>query len=126
MTAKQRLFIPLAYMLVIYALSSIPDTGRIDSQVDKIFHWVSPELQNLLHIPLFGGLAGCWYWALKPWVVGTNNKIALAFIFTTIYSFIDEYHQLSVPGRFGSLTDLGLNAIGTILILGIIARHQRA
>jgi len=126
MPIKLRIFIPLAYMLGIFALSSIPDTGRIESQIDKIFHWVSPELQNLLHIPLFGGLAGCWYWALKPWVNNTNSRIITAFIFTMIYSFYDEYHQLSVPGRFGSFTDLGLNAIGSILVLAMIAIHNRA
>ena len=121
-----RIFIPLAYMLGIFALSSIPDTGRIESQIDKIFHWVSPELQNLLHIPLFGGLAGCWYWALKPWVKGVSSKIITAFTFTTIYSFVDEYHQLSVPGRFGSFTDLGLDAVDSILVLAAIIIHNRA
>jgi len=112
-------------MLGIFALSSIPDTGRIESQIDKIFHWVSPELQNLLHIPLFGGLAGCWYWALKPWINGFENRIVTAFIITTIYSFFDEYHQLSVPGRFGSFTDLGLDAVGSILVLTAIIIHKR-
>ena len=126
MSAKLRIIVPLAYMLGIYALSSIPDTGRIESEAEKILQWVSPEFQNFLHIPLFGGLAGCWYWALKPWVGVTNNKIAIAFIITTIYSFFDEYHQLSVPGRFGSFTDLGLNAIGAILMLSIIARHHKS
>ena len=113
-------------MLGIFALSSIPDTGRIESQIDKIFHWVSPELQNLLHIPLYGGLAGCWYWALKPWINGFKNRIVTAFIFTAIYSFSDEYHQLSVPGRFGSFTDLGLDAVGSILVLAAIIIHNRA
>lgn len=126
MPVKLRIFIPLAYMLGIFALSSIPDTGRIESQIDKIFHWVSPELQNLLHIPLFGGLAGCWYWALKPWINGFENRIVTAFIITTIYSFFDEYHQLSVPGRFGSFTDLGLDAVGSILVLTAIIIHNRA
>ena len=125
MPTKLRILIPLAYMQGIFALSSIPDTGRVETQAERIFLWITPEFQNFLHIPLFGGLAGCWYWALKPWVIGTNNKIALAFIFTTIYSFIDEYHQLSVPGRFGSFTDLGLNAIGAILILAMIAIYHR-
>jgi hypothetical protein len=126
MSVKLRIFIPLTYMLGIFVLSSIPDTGSVETQVDKIFHWVSPELQNLLHIPLFGGLAGCWYWALKPWIHGVNRKVITAFILTMIYSFFDEYHQLSVPGRFGSFTDLGLNAIGSILILAMIAAHYRA
>ena len=121
MSAKLRILVPLCYML-----SSIPDTGSIESHAEKMFQWVSPELQNLLHIPLFGGLAGAWYWALKPWLDGANTKIAIAFIFTTIYSFLDEYHQLSVPGRYGSFTDLGLNAIGTILMLAILAIHHRS
>ena len=126
MSAKLRIIIPLAYMLGIFALSSIPDTGSIESEAEKILQWVSPEFQNFLHIPLFGGLAGCWYWALKPWLDGPNNKIAIAFIITTIYSFFDEYHQLSVPGRFGSFTDLGLNAIGAILMLSMIAIHHKS
>ena len=126
MPAKLRILTPLAYMLGIFVLSSIPDTGETETQAEKILQWVSPEFQNFLHIPLFGGLAGCWYWALKPWIIGINSRIAIAFIFTTIYSFADEYHQLSVPGRFGSFTDLGLNAIGSILILAIIAIYQRA
>ena len=126
MPAKLRILVPLCYMLGIFALSSIPDTGRIESPAEQIFQWVSPELQNLLHIPLFGGLAGAWYWALKPWLDGAKTKIAAAFIFTTIYSFLDEYHQLSVPGRYGSFTDLGLNAIGAILMLAILAIHHRS
>ena len=126
MSTKLRIFLPLTYMLGIYVLSSIPNMGSVETQVDSIFQWVSPELQNLLHIPLYGGLAGCWYWALKPWVYGVNRKIITAFILTMIYSFFDEYHQLSVPGRFGSFTDLGLNAIGSILILALIAAYYRA
>ena len=125
MPAKLRILLPLCYMLGIFALSSIPDTGRAESEAEKIFQWITPELQNLLHIPLFGGLAGAWYWALNPWISGTSNKILSAFILTTVYSLLDEYHQLSVPGRFGSFTDLGLNAIGSILILAMIAIHQR-
>ena len=103
MPIKLRIFIPLAYMLGIFTLSSIPDTGRADSQAEKLFQWVTPELQNLLHIPLFGGLAGAGIWALNPWLNSVNSKITTAFIFTMIYSFLDEYHQLSVPGRFGSI-----------------------
>ena len=126
MSAKLRILIPLAYMLGIFALSSIPDTGKIETQAEKILQWASPEFQNFLHIPLFGGLAGCWYWALNSWLGSVNSKIVTAFSFTIIYSFLDEYHQLSVPGRYGSFTDLGLNAIGAILMLTMIAVHHKS
>ena len=90
MSTKLRIFLPLTYMLGIYVLSSIPNMGSVETQVDSIFQWVSPELQNLLHIPLYGGLAGCWYWALKPWLYGVNRKIKTAFILTIINTFFAE------------------------------------
>jgi hypothetical protein len=125
MPSKYRILFPLTYMLGIFTLSSIPDTGRIESQLDKVFHWVSPELQNLLHIPLYGGLAGSWYWAMEYKIIDSFKKSCYAFVFTMTYSLIDEYYQLSIPGRFGSFTDLALNAIGAIIMLAIIALHER-
>jgi len=56
-------------------------------------------------------------------MTGVNSGMVIAFIFTTIYSFADEYDQLSVHGRFGSFTDIGLNTIGSILVLAMIAIH---
>ena len=117
MESKFRLLVPLAYMAGIFALSSIPDTGQIDSPIDQVFQWVSPQMQNLLHIPLFGGLAGSWFWALTSITTQFRSRISTGMALTLLYSVADEVHQLSVPGRFGSYTDILLNVIGAFLAL---------
>ena len=120
MPSLKRLMLPICYMAGIFVLSSIPDTGRPDSGLA----WVSPSLQNLLHIPLYGGLAGCWYWALERWSGRGGVRLLTAFALTLGYGVLDELHQLTVPGRFGSLTDLALNALGAALILAWLARTR--
>jgi VanZ family protein len=126
-TRKLRLLLPLAYMTAIFALSSIPDTETPANALESALRWASPELQNLLHIPLFGGLAWCWHWGLQPWLRSKSWRLCAALAVTLAYSVLDEVHQLGVPGRFGSLTDVALNAIGAVLALAVVAarRHGR-
>ena len=120
MPSLNRVMLPICYMAGIFVLSSIPDTGRPDSGLA----WVSPSLQNLLDIPLYGGLAGCWYWALESLSERGGVRLFTAFAFTLGYGVLDELHQLTVPGRFGSLTDLVLNALGALLVLAWLARIE--
>ena len=124
-TRKRRLLLPLAYMTAIFALSSIPDTETPANALESALRWVSPELQNLLHVPLFGGLAWCWHWGLRSWMKQEQWRLGAALALTLAYAVLDEIHQLYVPGRFGSLTDVVLNAVGAVLALAVIATHQR-
>ncbi|MBK8992690.1 MAG: VanZ family protein [Gammaproteobacteria bacterium] len=124
-TRKLRLLLPLAYMTAIFALSSIPDTETPANALESALRWASPELQNLLHIPLFGGLAWCWHWGLRSWMKQEQWRLGAALALTLAYAVLDEIHQLYVPGRFGSLTDVVLNAVGAVLALAVIATHQR-
>lgn len=121
-----RLLLPLVYMAAIFALSSIPDTAAPETGLERALQWVSPGAQNLLHIPLFGGLAWCWHWGLQSWVKQERWRVGAALALTLAYSVLDEIHQLGVPGRFGSLTDVALNAAGAVLALAVIAAGQRA
>jgi len=125
MRSLLRLIPPLLYMAGIYALSSIPDLDTPETAAEKLLQWAPPELQNLLHIPLFGGLAVVWHWSLRPSIGNRRLRLTLVFIITTLYAVLDEWHQLHVPGRFGSLTDVALNLVG---IMGAVAffaiRHR--
>jgi VanZ family protein len=112
-------------MAGIWLLSSIPDEGRPETFGETLLQWATPELQNLLHIPLFGGLAAAWYWALQTNISNTRRILFLAFLIPTLYSFIDEWHQLHVPGRYGSLTDIALNQAGILLVLLILPRRMK-
>ena len=121
---RVRLMLPICYMTGIFVLSSTPDTGQPTSSIEAVLAWVSPNVQNLLHIPLYGGLAGCWHWALEPWIGRRGVRLVTAFALTLGYGVLDELHQLTVPGRFGSLTDMALNALGTVLVLTWITKKN--
>lgn len=107
---------PLLYMVGIFLLSSIPDQGEANLALNPL-GWISPNLQNFLHIPVYGGLACLWFWALRHWLTTTGLKYLLAFILTLAYGLADEWHQTFVPGRYGSFTDISLNVIGAITAL---------
>ncbi len=104
---------PLAYMAGIYILSSIPGTANPAARgVAALVLWTPPFLQDLLHIPLYGGLAFLWQRALHPWTTRTSGAVALAAGLSAVHAVYDEYHQLSVPGRYFSGTDLLFDAAG--------------
>lgn len=109
-----RFVLPLVYMLGIFALSSLPgDSSNGGSFVGLL----PPNLQNFLHIPLFAGLAFSWLYALKKHLRYTLLIQALiAFAISVIYGITDELHQMVVPGRYASATDIALDAVGAGLV----------
>ena len=54
-------------------------------------------------------------WKAKP----TRLLLFTAFYLTTLYAFSDELHQILVPHRNFQLQDLGLDALGALLGLGV-------
>jgi len=119
------LVLTFGYMGGIYWLSSIP--GNIDPEeagLYGIISWTPPALQNLLHIPLFGILAWLWYRTLGCWFSSRGVLLSLSFLFATGYGVVDEYHQLQVPGRYASLTDIALNVLGVLLVLWLLNRRK--
>lgn len=120
---------PVLYMALIYWFSSIPGTATVeDPSVYVVVSWLPPRLQNLLHIPLFGVLAWLWYRSLYLWL-GRNRRPqwvgAMAFLITSAYGVLDEFHQAFVPGRYASLTDIILNVIGAMLAIWLCRRLAR-
>ena len=87
-------------MAGIYWLSSIPGQATAeDPSVNIVFHLIPPELQNLLHVPMFGALAWLWHWSLRAWLPRAAPLGAIAFLLAAGYGIVDELHQLTVPLR---------------------------
>ena len=120
------LALSICYAAGIYWLSSIP--GNIDPEEAGIYwliSWTPPTLQNLLHIPLFGILAWLWWRSLRGWIQQNRVLLLSAFLLTAGYGMADEWHQLQVPGRYASLTDMLLNAVGALIGIWLIHRSGR-
>jgi VanZ family protein len=98
----------LSYMLLIWALSSIPtqfDFSRIPFR-DKGVHFVE---YGTLSVLLSHAARGTWR-GLRPLSV-----FLLAVTFTTLWGIIDEIHQAFVPGRVSDVNDVLADALGALI-----------
>ena len=109
-----RLLAPLTYMAGLFVLSSVPE-GESDTVAGLLLEWVTPQWQNLLHVPVYSGLALTWIWALSPRSLNRHSLLTIALLLTLLWGVLDEMHQATVPGRYASLTDLLLNLTGALL-----------
>jgi VanZ family protein len=112
-------------MAGIYWLSSIP--GEADPEnvlLSGIILWTPPAIQNLAHIPLFAVLAWLWYRSLGAWIKNDRLLFSAAFLLATGFGILDEWHQLYVPGRYASLTDIALNTLGAAFTVWLISRAR--
>ncbi len=102
-------------MALIFVLSSFPGTsGSGDFSIERPDTWLSSPIQNALHIPTYGLLMFLLQWSLIPWTRSTRLQAAAAFLIAAAYGVLDELHQMVVPGRTSSITDVVLNLVGVI------------
>jgi len=117
--AAARWGVTLVFAGLIVALSVTPGIARPG---DNAFVWIvvnTPEpLQKLMHVAVYAALALLWMWTLES-VESRTLRIALAFLATIGLGAALEWYQTQVPGRFGSLFDVALNALGAIVGLAM-------
>jgi hypothetical protein len=98
-------------MLLVLGLSSLPA-----NQITRL--GLSTALVNLIHIPLFAGLA--WV-TLLAFVGPVAKRVVLTTVFCLIFAVTDEWYQSFVPGRVPALDDVAANAGG--IALGIVFKE---
>ena len=65
---------------------------------------------KLLHVGCFGFLALLiWY--------GNAYKARLTFVLVSALTIADEFYQLSIPGRHGSIKDVLAGMLGALIVL---------
>lgn len=105
---------PLLYMGFIFALSSIPDDASFSGPALLLAY---PNLNNFLHIPLFGGLAWLWLGYLRQTLPNNRTAEILCVTICLLFALSDELHQMFVPGRFASVTDVLLDVVGILAVV---------
>jgi VanZ family protein len=111
--ALGRSLAPLAWMAFIFVLSSI--SGDTEAA------WWEPIARSIGHVLLYLGLTLLWSWALIGVV---RRPVVWAAAISLLYAGTDEYHQTFVENRDGTLSDVGLDAIGIALAALWIGRMR--
>ncbi len=109
-----RWLITLAFVGLIVVLSVAP--GR-PQPGDSIFVWLvvhtPTPIQKLLHVACYAVIAGLWVWTLEP-IESRPLKLTASLVLTIGLGGMLEWAQTQVPGRFGSIVDVLLNAAGAV------------
>lgn len=89
-----------------------------EEELRRIAAAIESGVRKTAHMTEFGILSVLLYVWLGKWQTATGKRMVLAAILTILYAASDEFHQLSVPGRAGSIRDVMID--GTGAILGVI------
>jgi len=103
--SKVSWFVVVVIAVVIFYLSSLTfegvNTGSGGSLLAKIYH-----------VCAFFFLAA---FLLISLVKGKHKRFSLlAVLLAVLYGVSDEIHQLFVPGRYGSVLDIGYDSVGIV------------
>ncbi len=113
--AGYRWALTLVLVALIVGLSVTPGVARPD---DNLFSWLyagtPPTVQKVLHIIMYGLLAFLWMWTLAG-IEPARLRLGIALLLTLGLGVALEWHQTRVPGRFGTLVDALLNAVGALI-----------
>ena len=114
-----RWLLTLGLIALIVVLSVTPGQAR---EGDSGFVWlvaVTPTLlQKSMHFVVYAVLAALWYWTLES-LPSRGLRLAIVLLLSICLGATLEWAQTHIPGRFGALTDILLNAAGTLVGLGL-------
>jgi VanZ family protein len=110
-----RWLITLVVIVIVVALSITPGKSQAD---DSMFIWLlahTPTLvQKIMHITCYAVVAALWVWTLEA-IESNVLRLSLALALTIGLGIFLEWYQTMVPGRFGTIVDVILNAIGAMV-----------
>ena len=116
-----KLWLPVfLWCAVIYFLSSIPN---LKSDLPNQWDFV---LRKIAHMAEYGILTVLLFRAyFKSNGFTIKKSISFAIIFALTYAFTDEYHQLFVFGRQGSLNDIFIDSLGVFFMAFLIYKKVK-
>lgn len=119
---KSKVVLLIVWLIVIYFLSSLPGQGTpadfLTGVARKVAHFV--EYAILMFI-IFKVLRLIFKEVF-------SHALVIGIICSSIYALTDEFHQLYVLGRTGTIRDVMIDTLGILAMSGLIYleyEHQR-
>ena len=114
-----RVVITLCFMALLTIASVIPGSAEPG---DSVFIWLVAKtptlLQKSLHVCLYATLVVLWAWTLDA-IQSKARRLVIAVTIAVCFGAAMEWFQTKVPGRYGTIVDVILNAAGALL--GLVA-----
>ena len=113
----------LLWCIIIFVITELPASTGSETKgiLAFLFGLEGDALQTAnyvmrksVHLGSYGLMAFLFFMCLR------RKRFLLAWLFTTIYACIDEWHQVYVPNRTGALGDVMIDSIGAFTVLTVI------
>lgn len=109
---RRRWLILISYAALLLVASILPDTRQTGDPFQNLLTFISPTLQNALHIPAYGLLAWLICEAANRRGSSPNLSMIAGMATAMSYGMLMEVIQIWVPGRYPSAMDIAFNALG--------------
>lgn len=100
---------PLIWMAVIFFVSAQPTVPSVPGRWDLL-------VKKGMHVLAYATLTFLYLRALRGSGLGDRLSRATGAVLALAYAVSDEYHQTFVPGRNGTLVDVGIDAVGVAAV----------
>ena len=98
----------ILWMGMIFALSATPS---IATPLEPLYDFT---FKKVAHVTVYAILTVLLFRALRLHITHKGHALLIAALVAVLYAFSDEWHQTFVPGREGTLRDVGIDAIGAV------------
>ena len=101
----------LAVILWMGAIFAVSDMPSIATPFEPVYDFT---FKKLAHVTVYGILTALLFSALRIHIRPRGRVLLTAMLVAVLYAFSDEWHQTFVPGREGTLRDVGIDALGAV------------
>lgn len=102
---------PILWCFVIFYFSCQPNLKVVSGPWDFL-------LRKLGHIFEYFLLTILVARAIDKSILKIDKRgLMLGAVFSLVFAALDEYHQTFIPGRFGVISDIGIDSVGIVLAL---------
>lgn len=123
--AKYWLPIGLWALVIVSASGDTKSVQRSSRLIEPLVRWLFPAasdeavwnvvfvVRKGAHLTEYAVLAVLLWWGIRGGRTGWPKRVAgPAWLVATGFAFTDEFHQMFVPGRQGSLWDVLIDSVG--------------
>lgn len=93
-------------------LSAIGELQSARLVLSSVADVVSPQLKDLAHVPFFSLLAVSIVWSQEVHATSLRVRALVGLCAAALFGAVNEWSQLYVPGRFGSVGDVLYDVAG--------------
>ncbi len=105
----------MGFMALLMVASIVPGRAQAsDPLFVRMFVKIPKALQKMLHVGVYGLFTLLLVWMLAD-IQPTSLRLALAVSIAVAFGAAMEWYQTGVPGRFGTIYDVALDASGAML-----------